>query len=417
MEDEKNQSSLIYELLDQETKIRRGVSLSPIISLIDDILLNALQVRASDIHLEPTETSMRVRFRIDGALYDQEPISFSQRFIALSRLKVLSTLDISEQRIPQDGKIRIKIIAPSIEKLSSLPIDLRISTFPSTHGEKMVIRILDRSLEQIDLESLGFKEKIETDLDSFIKKTQGFLLVSGPTGSGKTTTLYALLAKLNDSTKNIITMEDPVEYNLDGVIQSQVNPKAGFSFENGLRAILRQDPDVIMIGEIRDKATMQIALQASLTGHLVLSTIHTNDAASTITRLLDMGVEPFLINAALNGVLAQRLIRILCNSCKEEISLSKADKELLKTFETLQKAYKAKGCSKCFKTGYCGRKAVGELLIMSDEIREIISKNEGVEKIKNQAIKEDMILINNNLFELLKDGTLSLEDFYSLIKN
>lgn len=417
MEDEKNQSSLIYELLDQETKIRRGVSLSPIISLIDDILLNALQVRASDIHLEPTETNMRVRFRIDGALYDQEPISFSQRFIALSRLKVLSTLDISEQRIPQDGKIRIKIIAPSIEKLSSLPIDLRISTFPSTHGEKMVIRILDRSLEQIDLESLGFKEKIETDLDSFIKKTQGFLLVSGPTGSGKTTTLYALLAKLNDSTKNIITMEDPVEYNLDGVIQSQVNPKAGFSFENGLRAILRQDPDVIMIGEIRDKATMQIALQASLTGHLVLSTIHTNDAASTITRLLDMGVEPFLINAALNGVLAQRLVRILCNSCKEEISLSKADKELLKTFGTLQKAYKSKGCSKCFKTGYCGRKAVGELLMVSDEIRELISKNEGVEKIKNQAIKEGMIPINNNLFEWLKDGTISLEDFYSLIKN
>lgn len=413
MEDEKLSSLITYELLDKEIKIRQNISESPIISLVDNILLNAINSKASDIHLEPTESSMRVRFRIDGALYDQEQISFSQRFIVISRLKVLSSLDISEQRLPQDGKIRLKIISPSLNKLT-FPIDLRISTFPSIHGEKMVIRILDKSINRINFESLGFSKKIENDLCIFIKKSQGFLLVSGPTGCGKTTTLYSLLSNLNDSTKNIITMEDPVEYNIDGIIQSQVNIKAGFSFENGLRSILRQDPDVIMIGEIRDKLTVQTALQASLTGHLVLSTIHTNDAASTITRLLDMGVEPFLINAALNCVLAQRLVRKLCSYCKEETSLLENEKIYLKSIIGINKVYKPKGCSHCFKTGYSGQLAIGELLILSDNIKELIGKKESTSKIKTLAINEGMIPLINSLAELLAIGTISLEDFYSL---
>ncbi|MFA5075124.1 MAG: GspE/PulE family protein [Candidatus Babeliales bacterium] len=400
---------LIYNLLNQEEKIHAGLHGSnedSVVSLVDNFLFEAIKLRASDIHLESGQSDMRLRFRIDGILYDQDPIEFDKRLAVVSRLKVLASLDIAEKRIPQDGKIRVKVKDKD-------PIDIRVSTFPSVYGEKVVLRILDCSNSIKTLDSLGLNSQDFKKLNDLIKRPYGFFLVTGPTGSGKSTTLYAILSILNNTERNIVTMEDPVEYNIDGVTQSQVNSKIGFTFDNGLRSILRQDPDVIMVGEIRDKPTAQIAIEAALTGHLVLSTLHTNDSVGSITRLIDMGVEPFLINAALSGVLAQRLCRILCSKCKKEVCLSNQEKEFLKNkFNCdLKTNFVSVGCKDCFNLGHKGRTGIFELLIIDDDIRDLVTSFSSCISIKKKAIKSGMNLLTQDALQKVKNGIISLQEF------
>jgi len=397
-----------YLLYSKEEKIKSGIKQDEIVSLVDHILCKAIEVGASDIHLETMENNLRVRYRIDGVLYNQDPISLNSAPTVISRLKVLSSLDIAEKRVPQDGKIRVQV-ANNI-------IDLRISTFPSIYGEKVVVRILDKSQKFIELESLGFNPIILKEIINVIERPNGFFLVTGPTGSGKTTTLYAILSKLNNPQRNIITMEDPVEYDVEGITQSQVNPKAGFSFENGLKSILRQDPDIIMIGEIRDKPTCRIAIESALTGHLVLSTLHTNDSAGAITRLLDMGLESFLINASLSAVLAQRLVRKLCDACKEKVLLSGEEQKQLKEKNLdLKYFFKSKGCKKCFNLGYKGRTGIFELLIIDDEIRNLIKGKQNAKQIYKKALENGMITLFQDSLSKVKIGLISLEEFLKVI--
>jgi type II secretory ATPase GspE/PulE/Tfp pilus assembly ATPase PilB-like protein len=396
--------------LSREEKIKKGIDNDPIVLLVDSLLYKAIQCAASDIHLEQNQDNMRVRFRIDGILYDQDPIDFEQKLPVLSRLKILSALDIAEKRVPQDGKIRVSVKKKDAEHV----IDLRISTFPSIYGEKMVVRILDRSLNCIRIDSLGFSAENLQTLYGLIKRPNGFFLVTGPTGSGKTTTLYAILSHLNDASCNIVTMEDPVEYNLDGITQSQINTKAGFNFENGLRSMLRQDPDVLMVGEIRDKQTAQIAIEASLTGHLVFSTLHTNDSAGAITRLIDMGVEPFLINAALSGVLAQRLVRKLCNSCKKAIDFDSGSCQAIKN-KNLKKIFVSQGCRECMNLGYKGRTGIFELLVIKDNIRDLVLKKSSIQEIQNQAVKNGMNFLFDDGLRKVEQGEISLEELLRVV--
>jgi len=413
----------IYTLFSQAEKLRRNIVEDPVVFMIDLLLYQAIHIRASDIHLQPDETSMVVRYRIDGVLYDQCLIEGEQKNTVLSRLKILANLDIAERRIPQDGKFKIFVHDgdngcedKNTNKDRMGLIDFRVSTFPSIYGEKMVIRILDRSHNLLDLETLGFNEIVSRRIHELINQPHGFFLVTGPTGSGKTTTLYAILSQLNSPERNIVTMEDPVEYDLPGITQSQINIKAGFTFETGLRALLRQDPDVIMIGEIRDKITAQIAIESSLTGHLVLSTLHTNDAPSAITRLIEMGVEPFLINASLSGVLAQRLVRKLCSSCKQQIDLDTGTQDLLARHGlTCEAIFKPVGCPRCFNLGYRGRVGIFELLSIDDHVRELIMNKESTEKIRLYAINNGMKLLLQDGIEKVQQGIISLEDLLTVI--
>jgi len=414
----------IYTLFSQAEKLRRGIVEDPVVFMVDLLLYQAIHIHASDIHLQPDEASMVIRYRIDGVLYDQSLIDGEQKNLVLSRLKILANLDIAERRVPQDGKFKIFMHdgeeryenqrGERSEK-SSL-VDFRVSTFPSIYGEKMVIRILNRSHNLLDVETLGFDTMVSQKIHELINQPHGFFLVTGPTGSGKTTTLYAMLSQLNSPERNIVTMEDPVEYDLPGITQSQINIKAGFTFETGLRALLRQDPDVIMIGEIRDKVTAQIAIESSLTGHLVLSTLHTNDAPSAITRLIEMGVEPFLINASLSGVLAQRLVRKLCSHCKQEVILDVPMRELLARHglvcETL---FKPVGCSRCFNLGYSGRVGIFELLCIDDHLRELIINKESTEKIRLHALNNGMKLLLHDGIEKVQCGAISLEDLLTVV--
>lgn len=410
------ESGFVYFLQKKEDKILAGVEEDPIITLVDNLLYSAIGSRASDIHLEPHKFGMRIRCRIDGILYEKEPISFAHRFLVISRLKILSSLDIAESRLPQDGKFALSFIPEKKEKGSEDFIDLRISTFPSIYGEKMVVRILDRRRDCIKLSSLGFNSFVFEGVNAFFVKTQGFFLVCGPTGSGKTTTLYAILSKLNSSRCNVVTMEDPVEYHIDGVTQSQVNLKSGFTFENGMRSILRQDPDVIMVGEIRDKPTVQMAIEAALTGHLVLSSLHTNNAAGAIVRLIEMGVEPFLISASISGVLAQRLVRRLCDYCKSEVLLNEKEKNQLAKYKVhLGKVFKANGCPYCLNIGYKGRAAIAELVLINDEIRKLINQRASSTKIEKMAVQNGTILLRDDLISKLKAGIISLEEFLCMI--
>ncbi len=378
-----------------------------VITLVDELLSSALHASASDIHLEPTETILRVRFRINGTLYDHNTIAIDWMHAVVSRLKVLAQLDIAQQRIPQDGKLQLAI---RMQDTKMRLFDLRVATFPSIHGEKIVIRILDRAHSETPLASLGFSSAITESINSFLSRASGFFLVTGPTGSGKTTTLYAMLGQLNSAERNIMTMEDPVEYHLAGITQSQVNVKAGFSFENGLRAMLRQDPDVIMIGEIRDKETVHMALQASLTGHVVMSTLHTNSAIGAIARLLDMGIEPYLINASLTMVLAQRLVRILCGACKVVSHVDSARYQQLSHNPDIQ-LFRAEGCHHCNDTGYSGRVAVGELLNLTDAFRALISSGASIDLLLAQARADGFVTITEYLQQYLADGMISLDEF------
>ncbi len=376
---------------------------SPAIEIVNLILKQAIEDKASDIHIEPEDDELRVRFRIDGVLHEvmQPPKNLDTAI--LSRIKIMAKMDIAERRVPQDGRIELKY-----EKKD---IDLRVSTLPTIFGEKVVMRILDKSNVTINLESLGFSDYFLDTFRRLIKKPNGILLVTGPTGSGKTSTLYAALNEINTLDKNIITLEDPVEYQLKIINQVQVNHTVGLSFSSGLRSILRQDPDVIMLGEIRDKETAEIAIEAAMTGHLVFSTLHTNSAAGAVARLIDMGVEPFLISSSLIGVIGQRLVRKICNNCKEEIVPEDAALEDLKIEKNPEdKFHHGKGCKVCKKTGYRGRTAINEILEPDDKIRRLINERATATDIKIEAERLGMISMRKDGVYKVKKGITSLEE-------
>ena len=377
---------------------------SSIIKLVDLIIAQAVRDHASDIHVEPEQEITRIRFRIDGILHEipSPPKTWEQSII--SRVKVLSAMDIAESRMPQDGHFQAKID----DKI----IDFRVSTIPTIYGENLVMRILDTASVMVGLEKLGFATFEELKkYEGLISKPYGIILSTGPTGSGKTTTLYSALMRINTTDRNIITIEDPVEYRLGLIRQIQVNPKAGIAFSSGLRAMLRQDPDVIMVGEIRDLETAQIAIQAALTGHLVFSTLHTNDAPSAITRLVNMGIEPFLISASLIGIMAQRLIRLICQHCKEPYEPSKA---LLEKWGLKDKAglslYRGKGCEQCKGTGYWGRGAVFELLVVDDELREMIIAESSTVSLRKKAQEKGMRLLAEDGVAKALRGMTTIEE-------
>jgi general secretion pathway protein E len=381
---------------------------APIIRLVNALMAQAVKERCSDIHIEPFERHIAVRFRVDGVLY--EIIRPPKRFAAsiTSRIKVMAGLDIAEKRVPQDGRIKIKV--------AGRDIDIRLSTVPTSHGERIVMRLLDKTAVLKDLEYIGMGSQVLVNMNEMIQKSYGIILVTGPTGSGKTTTLYACLAKINSPVRNIITVEDPVEYQLGGIGQIQVNSKVGLTFAAGLRAILRQDPDVVMVGEIRDRETAEIAIQASLTGHLVFSTLHTNDAAGAVTRLVDMGVEPFLVASSVVCMMAQRLVRNLCPHCKKPVVPTESElKQLGFTRErflevTPGHVYAPTGCQECLDTGYMGRTGIYELLVVDDEIRQLIMDNIDSNSIKKRAIAKGMLTLRDDGARKVMKGDTSIAE-------
>jgi general secretion pathway protein E len=376
---------------------------APIIRLVNSLFSQAVKERSSDIHIEPFETTMMVRFRVDGVL--KEIVKPPKRFqnTIISRVKIMAGLNIAEKRLPQDGRIRLKIAGKDI--------DVRVSTVPTTYGERIVMRLLDRSSVLRDLDTVGFSPRNYAIISQLIEKSHGIILVTGPTGSGKTSTLYGCLAKINKPDLNILTIEDPVEYQLKGIGQVQVNAKINLTFANGLRSFLRQDPDVIMVGEIRDKETAEIAVQASLTGHLVLSTVHTNDAPGAVTRLVDMGVEPFLVASSLIGVLAQRLVRTICPRCKEEYAPTAEElRGLGLEPKSMKVAYRGKGCGHCQGTGYRGRTGIYELMLIDDEVRKLILRNVDSGTIKNAARQKGMRTLIEDGAEKVMAGITTFEE-------
>jgi general secretion pathway protein E len=376
---------------------------APIIKLVNLFITRAVESRASDIHIEPFEDELKVRYRIDGVLQDIESVPKKLQAAIVSRVKIMAKLNIAERRLPQDGRIRLKI--------GEKEIDIRVSTIPVLYGESVVMRLLDKESIVIDLDLLGFSPQTLSALDQLIKKPNGIILVTGPTGSGKTTTLYGALDKINSPDKKIITVEDPVEYQLKGVNQIQVKPQIGLNFANTLRHIVRQDPDIIMIGEIRDRETAEIAIQSALTGHLVFSTLHTNDAPSAITRLLDMGVENFLLSSTVRGILAQRLVRVICPACKE-IDPSTVDKEELTILGIGSDAtlYRGKKCEKCTFTSYYGRTGIFELLFIDDDIRKLILRNADSNQIRKEARTHGMKTLLEDGVEKVKAGITTLSE-------
>jgi len=374
---------------------------APIIKFVNALFYQAIKKRASDIHIEVQEKKGEVRFRIDGMLIKNADLDKKVVNLIISRIKVISNLDISEKRIPQDGRTQIKV--------SGEVLDVRVSILPTFYGERVVMRLLMQSSQIPEINELGFETELISNVKKLLRSSHGIILVTGPTGSGKTTSLHSFLREVEEPYKNLITVEDPVEYKSDNIAQIQVNEKVGLTFATALRSILRQDPDVIMIGEIRDEETADIAVRAALTGHLVFSTLHTNSAAATISRLADMGVEPFLISSSLLGILAQRLVRILCQECKEEDELAENfadDYQLPKE----SKIYKAKGCRKCNYSGYIGRKSIGELLIMDDKIRDLLKSTTDEHTIKTALQSQGFHTISQQLRKMLLDGSTSLDE-------
>jgi len=375
---------------------------APIIRLINALLTEAVRENASDIHIEPFESRLSVRMRVDGVLREilNPPVSLTP--LIVSRVKVMARLDIAEKRLPQDGRISLRV--------AGRPVDVRVSTLPSGHGERVVLRLLDKQAGRLELRHLGMAEEQYAGMERVISRPHGIVLVTGPTGSGKTTTLYAALMRLNDRSRNILTVEDPIEYYLDGIGQTQINTKVDMTFARGLRAILRQDPDVVMVGEIRDLETVQIAVQASLTGHLVFSTLHTNSAVGAVTRLRDMGVEPFLLASTLNGILAQRLVRVLCSHCREpavashseciQLGLDLSDPPLI---------HRARGCPRCNGLGYRGRTGIYELIEVDDTLRQMIHDGAG-ERAMTEHVRMYSPSIRADGVRRLLDGTTSVEE-------
>jgi type IV pilus assembly protein PilB len=383
--------------------LRESADDAPVIKLVNQIVAQAAEQGTSDIHFEPEDGSMRVRFRIDGVLV--ETMTVPRRMVSgvVSRLKIMSDLDIAERRLPQDGRVGLS--------LDGRHIDLRVVTLPSVHGENIVIRILDKSNVQFDFEKLGMGESDAARFQKAFHQAYGAVLVTGPTGSGKSTSLYAAVGELNTPEKNIITIEDPVEYQLEGVTQVQVNKKAGLTFANGLRAMMRADPDIIMVGEIRDAETAKIAIEAALTGHLVLSTLHTNDAPTSITRLVEMGIEPFLVASAVDCVIAQRLCRTLCSHCKERTILSAAvlqDHGFRSAVDI--EAYDPKGCSRCGGSGYKGRIGLYEVMTITDEIRRLAIERAPADRIAEVAMRDGMRRLRDDGLEKVRQGRTSIAE-------
>ena len=375
---------------------------APIIKLLNAMFTEAIKLSASDLHIETFEEKLLVRVRIDGVLRNLLELPRVLSSLVISRIKVMAKLDIAEKRLPQDGRITLKI--------ANRAVDVRVSTIPTSHGERVVMRLLDKKSQRLLLKDLGMDDENLNRMRELISLPHGILLVTGPTGSGKTTTLYAALTELNEPTRNILTVEDPIEYDLEGVGQTQVNPKIEMTFARGLRAILRQDPDVVMVGEIRDLETASIAVQASLTGHLVLSTLHTNTAIGAITRLRDMGVESFLLSSSIVGILAQRLVRLLCPHCKKSYTASKKECELLGVSESkAPKLYEPAGCEECNDTGYIGRTGIYEVIKVDDELRNLIHEDMSEQEMLNVARKHSKS-IRFNGFERVLSGDTSINE-------
>jgi general secretion pathway protein E len=401
---EEDDLSFLAVELEEPTDLLEVTDDAPIIRLVNSLLSQAIRERASDIHIEPFEKDMIARFRIDGILYNILTIQKRYQASIASRVKIMSGLNIAEKRLPQDGGMRIKIAGKDV--------DVRVSIVPTSFGERIVLRLLYRESALLPLEQIGFSGENLRHFNELITRPHGIILVTGPTGSGKTTTLYASLSKINSPDKNIITIEDPIEYQLKGIGQIQVNAKINLTFAAGLRSVLRQDPDVILVGEIRDAETAEIAIQAALTGHLVFSTLHTNDAAGAVTRLIDMKIEPFLISSSVMAILAQRLVRVLCKECREPYELTATEiAELeIKTGTEGATVFHAKGCETCFNTGYLGRKAIYELLLVDDEVRQLIMKNADASTIKAAAVQKGMRTLRQDGAENVLKGITSVEE-------
>ena len=386
-------------------QLEKDANATPVIKLLNLILLSAIRDRASDIHLEPFETEFKVRYRVDGVLYEMMPPPIQLARAVISRVKVMSDLDIAETRLPQDGRIELNV--------GGVAIDLRVSTLPTMYGESVVMRVLDRSNVSLDLEKIGLRPEELDIMQQLITKPNGIILVTGPTGSGKTTTLYSCLNEANEPDVKIITTEDPVEYNLDGIVQVPINDEIGVTFAACLRSILRQDPDKILVGEIRDLETAQIAVEASLTGHIVFSTLHTNDAPSAVTRILDLGLEPFLITATLEAIIAQRLCRRICTGCKTEYDPSdEALMELnLTRSDVMGKVfYYGKGCKQCNNSGYKGRIAIFEMLVLSDRLRNLVMEGASTQELSRAAQEEGMRTLRDSGLLHIYDGITTIEE-------
>jgi general secretion pathway protein E len=379
--------------------LRDMASEAPVIRLVNAMVANAVEKRASDIHIEPFEKEFRIRFRVDGVLHPQEPPPRELKAAIISRVKLMARLNIAERRLPQDGRIKIRTLGREV--------DLRVSTLPTLYGESVVMRLLDRSAGDFyDLERLGFNQRMLRLMEHFAHLPHGMFLVTGPTGSGKSTTLYSALKRINLTDRKIITIEDPVEYQMDGINQIHVNPQIGLTFAAGLRHIVRQDPDVIMVGEIRDRETADIAIRSALTGHLVFSTLHTNDAPSAITRMTDMGVENYLITSSLVAVLAQRLVRVICPDCKQPAGDHLApDGEFIST-------WRGTGCDRCFGTGYIGRVGIFEMMEMSDELRRLVMRNEDASALTEAARRNGMTTLREDGWQKVAAGVTTIDEVH-----
>ncbi|MBR5040837.1 MAG: Flp pilus assembly complex ATPase component TadA [Clostridiales bacterium] len=382
-------------------EITDEVNNAPVVKLVNSIIEFAIRANSSDIHIEPMEDRVRVRIRIDGALQEIMSNPVAARDAIITRIKILSGMNIAEKRIPQDGRVQTTI--------NGKPVDMRVSILPTVHGEKTVIRILAKNDANLNRKYLGISEHNNEMIDRIVKVPQGVCLISGPTGSGKTTTLYTLLSEKNTPETNIVTVEDPVEIQIPGINQVQVNAKAGMTFASGLRSILRQDPDIILVGEIRDGETAEIAMRAAITGHLVFSTIHTNDAVSSINRLIDMGIEPFMVSTALIGVVAQRLVRRICTNCREEYTPGPDEVELLK-LKPGQKLYRGAGCSECGEKGYKGRIAIHEVVIMTKAMRALLERRAGEDEMRALAISEGTLMLADSAAALVLEGITTVAE-------
>ncbi len=391
----------LTEFLRTSSDILSSEESAPIIKFVNSLFYQAIKKRASDIHIETHEKRGEVRFRIDGVLSKNADLDLGIVALIISRIKVISNLDISETRIPQDGRTQVKI--------SGKTLDVRVSILPTYYGEKVVMRILMQSEDIPHIDALGFSEDIAQNFEPLLNHSHGIILVTGPTGSGKSTTLHAFLQKIATTSQNVITVEDPVEYKADNINQIQINEKVGLTFASALRSILRQDPDIIMIGEIRDEETAQMAVRAALTGHLVLSTLHTNNSTATITRLNDMGIKPFLISSSVLGVLSQRLVRILCSDCKEEDKLAET---FIDSYNLPKDTvyYHSKGCRKCNYTGYAGRKVIGEYLQIDNHLRELFKVTMNDHELRKSAKKRSLVTLKSELVKLLVNGETSLDE-------
>ncbi len=399
--------TLIEDAIEDIGDVEEIAGQSPVIRLVNYVIFNAVKEGASDIHIEPAERCMRVRYRVDGRLYKSLEVPQHLLPAVTSRIKIMAGMDISERRLPQDGRVHVL--------LEGRKIDLRVSTFPTAIGEKTVIRVLDTRAVSLNLEDLGFGEDVLTRFQQAIRAPNGIILVTGPTGSGKSTTLYAALNSISSMENNVCTVEDPIEYHLPLINQFQVQTKIGLTFSKALRTLLRQDPDVIMVGEVRDEETARMAIQAALTGHLVFSTLHTNDASSAITRLINMGVESYLIGAALNMVLAQRLVRRVCAKCRQVFEPPRTVRKALEKMGVeFDQFYKGVGCKSCRNTGYRGRLGVHELLIITDELRDAIVSDPSISAIRRLAAKQGMVTLAQDGFRKVREGLTTIEEVFQV---